>query len=106
MDILKHGWLERCYEYDKEHGITLYFRCPRCMCEFSASSIQDEIISPHNELEKSAICPECKFQTFECYDSAHMLNMTRDDIVDCSTKNDGYIDPQIENFVNNFGWER
>ena len=23
-----------------------------------------------------------------------------------ATKNDGYIDPQIENFVNNFGWER
>ena len=106
MDILKHGSLNCCYEYDKKHGITLYFRCPRCMCEFSAYSARNEIIPSSSERGKSAICPECKFQTFECYDSEHMLNMTRDDIVDCSTKNDGYIDPQIENFVNSFGWER
>lgn len=27
-------------------------------------------------------------------------------VIDSTTKNDGYINPQIENFVNNFGWEQ
>lgn len=26
-------------------------------------------------------------------------------VIDGATKNDSYIDPQIENFVNHFGWE-
>lgn len=77
-EVLKHGSLEKCVAYDEEHSGILYFRCERCGCEFKASIKDKEIMTSQYEGD-SSICPECGFQTYECYSYKHELEGSRKD---------------------------